>query len=130
MSWTGSPNHDLNYVTPSFWSAAYPPDTAVGIPLVFTIEGANLMVAPSDDTALTFSYFQKTAAVSGTLNWLFTNHPDAYLAGSLAQAAAFTKDFDKAGTWLARCEQIFQAIATLDFNERQGMAVRVFGVTP
>jgi hypothetical protein len=130
VSWAGSPNHDLTYVAPSYWSSMFPADSGAGNPLVFTIEGPSIKVAPSSDSSLTLSYFQKTPAVSGSLAWLFTNHPDAYMAGSLAQAAACNKDFDKAGTWLARCEQIFQAIAALDFNERQGMAVRVLGVTP
>lgn len=130
VSWTGSPNHNLDYVTPSYWSAAYPADSGAAIPNVYTIEGSNLKVAPSDDTSLTFSYFQKNTAVATTLSWLFTNHADAYLSGSLAQAAAFNKGFDVAGTWLARCDQIFKDIAALDFNERQGMAVRTLGPTP
>lgn len=130
VTWTGSPNHDLGYVTPSLWSSRYPADTGAAIPVVFTIEGSSLKVAPSDNTGLTFSYFQRTTAVSAGLNWLFTTHPDAYLSGSLAQAAAFNKDFDKAGIWKARCDEIFRDIFVLDFNERQGMAVQVTGVTP
>lgn len=130
VTWTGSPNHDLDYLTPSAWSRLYPADIGAATPRAFTIEGSSLKVAPTDNTSLTFSYFQKTAAVSGSLNWLFTNHPDAYLAGSLAQANAFNKNFDTAGTWKARCDQIFQDIFLLDFNERQGMTVRVLGPTP
>jgi len=128
VTWTGTPIHELTYVTPSLYSAYI--DSGSGTPVVYTIEGSNLRVAPSDDTDLTFDYYQKTAAVSGALNWLFTNHPDAYLAGSLAQAAAFNKDFDKAGLWKGRADEIMRDISLLDFNERQGMAVRVYGLTP
>jgi hypothetical protein len=128
VTWTGSPIHDLNYVTPSLYASYL--ETGSATPTVFTIEGASLKVAPSDDTSLTFSYFQKTAAVSSSLAWLFNNHVDAYMAGSLAQAAAFNKEFDTAGTWLARCNKIFEDILSLDFNERQGMAVRVNSLTP
>src|SRR4051812_14899738 len=53
VTWTGSPNHDLDYVTPNVWSALYPADGGASIPAVFTIEGSNLRVAPSDDTSLT-----------------------------------------------------------------------------
>lgn len=128
VTWTGSPIHGLDYVAPALYASYL--ETGAAIPTVFTIEGTNLRVAPSDDTALTFGYFQRTPAVSGSLNWLFTNHPDAYLAGSLAQAAAFNKGFDAAGIWKGRCDEIFRDIAMLDFNERQGMQVRVLGRTP
>lgn len=128
VTWTGSPIHDLNYVAPAIYAGYL--ETGAATPTVFTIEGEILKVAPSDDTALTFSYFQRTGAVASALQWLFNIHPDAYLAGSLAQAAAFNKEFDTAGTWLARCDQIFNGIQSLDFNERQGMAIRVYGRTP
>jgi hypothetical protein len=128
VTWTGSPIHGLEYVAPTLYASYL--ESGTGTPLVFTIEGTSLKVAPSSDTDLTLLYFQKTPAVSSQLAWLFNNHVDAYLAGSLAQAAAFNKGFDVAGTWLARCDQIFRDIQSLDFNERQGMAVRVMGQTP
>jgi hypothetical protein len=131
VTWTGSPISELSYVTPTMY-ATYLNSPVASPPLVFTIEGSNLRVAPSDDTALTFDYFQRNAAVSGTLNWLYTNHPDAYLFGSLCEANAFNKGkaFDSASLWKQRRDEVFQEIAMLDFNERQNMAVRVIGVTP
>ena len=128
VTWTGSPIHDLSYVAPPIYSGYL--DSGAGIPTVFTIEGSSLRVAPSDDTDLTLDYYARTAAVSGSLNWLFTNHPDAYLFGSLCEANAFNKDVDPAGLWKARRDEVFDEIAKLDFNERQGMAVRVYGQTP
>ncbi len=130
VTWTGSPNHDLDYVAPSAWSTLYPADSGPSVPVVFTIEGTNLRVAPSDDTVLTFDYFQRTPALSAGLNWLYTNHPDAYLFGSLCEARAFNQNLDVAGAWKARRDEVFQEIAMLDFNERQGMSVRVVGCTP
>lgn len=128
VTWTGTPTHELLYVTPPVYSGYT--DAGSGIPTIYTIEGSNLRVAPSDDTALTFDYYQKTAAVSGTLNWLFTNHPDAYLFGSLCEANAFNKDVDPAGLWKVRRDEVFNEISTLDFNERSGMTMRVMGSTP
>ncbi len=128
VTWTGSPIHELAYVAPSIYSGYL--ESGSGTPSVFTIEGSNLRVAPSDDTALTFDYFQRLTTVSSSLNWLFTNHPDAYLFGSLCEANAFNKDVDAAGLWKARRDEIFDEIAKLDFNERQNMAVRVYGQTP
>lgn len=128
VTWTGSPIHELDYVAPPIYAGYL--ESGAGIPLVFTIEGSNLRVAPTDSTSLTFDYFQRTPAISASLNWLFTNHPDVYLAGALAQASAFNKDFDTAGVWKGRMEEIFDEISKLNFNERQGMAVRVMGFTP
>lgn len=128
VTWTGQPIHELDYVAPPIY-AGYLNDGA-SIPIVFTIEGTNLRVAPSDDTSLTFDYFQRTPALSGALNWLYTNHPDAYLFGTLCEANAFDKAVDAAGLWKARRDEVFDEIAKLDFNERQGMAMRVAGVTP
>jgi hypothetical protein len=128
VTWTGTPTFELNYVAPPVYASYI--SAGSGTPAVFTIEGSNLRVAPSDDTALTFDYFQKTPALSGALNWLYTNHPDAYLFGSLAEANAFNKSVDAAGLWKARRDEVFDEIAKLDFNERQGMSVRIAGVTP
>lgn len=128
VTWTGSPIHELSYVAPPIYAGYL--ESGSGTPSVFTIEGSNLRVAPSDDTALTFDYYARTAALASGLNWLLTNHPDAYLFGSLCEANAFNKDVDPAGLWKARRDEVFEEINRLDFNERQGMAVRVFGVTP
>ncbi len=128
VTWTASPYQGLEYVAPALYATYL--ISGSGIPTVFTIEGESLKVAPSSDTDLTFSYFQRTGPVASALQWLFNNHVDAYLTGSLAQAAAFNKGFDVAGTWLTRCNQIFDDIFKQDFNERQGMAVRIIGATP
>jgi hypothetical protein len=128
VTWTGSPVHDLNYVAPPLYATYI--ESGSGTPVVFTIEGSNLRVAPTSDTALTFTYVQRTTAVESSLNWLYTNHFDAYLFGSLAEANAFNKDVDPAGLWKARRDEVFGEITSVDFNERQGMAIRVMGQTP
>lgn len=130
VTWTGSPIRELNYVVPPIYSTYL--NVGQATPTVFTIEGTNLRVAPSDDTTLTFDYFQRTPALSAGLNWLYTNHPDAYLFGSLCEANAFNKGqaFTAAALWKQRRDEVFQEIAMVDFNERQGMTLRVVGVTP
>lgn len=128
VTWTGSPIHELTYVAPPIYSGYL--ESGSGAPTVFTVEGSNLRVAPSDDTALTFTYVQRTTAVESSLNWLYTNHFDCYLFGSLCEANAFNKDVDAAGLWKVRRDEVFDEISKLDFNERQNMAVRVYGATP
>ena len=68
--------------------------------------------------------------MSGSLNWLFTNHPDAYLFGSLAEAYAMLKDFETAAVWGARRDGVFSEINILNFNEPGGLQIRVAGATP
>ena len=131
VTWSGSPTRELDYVAPPVWASMFS-DSATGIPSIFTIEGAYLRVKPLDDTALTFTYNQRTTAISAGLNWLFTNHPDAYLFGSLCEANAFNKGkaFETASLWKSRRDEVFKEIEMLNFNERSGMAVRVMGATP
>lgn len=129
VTWTGSARVELEYVHPSMLQALYP-DTPTGIPAYFTIEGSTLKIRPTDTTGLEFDYLAKTAAVSSSLNWLFTNHPDAYFFGSLAEAYIYDKDPDTAVIWKARRDEVFDEIKLLNFREQGQMAVRVMGPTP
>lgn len=129
VTWSGSPTRNLEYRHPALLQMMYP-DGAAGTPSDFTIEGSNLKIRPTDNTAIEFDYFAKTAAVSGSLNWLYTNHPDAYLAGTLVEAYLFNKDPDNAAVWLPRRDAAFQEISMLNFNEQGPMAISVAGPTP
>jgi len=129
VTWTGSPRQELTYVAPPLLQFYYPSQPA-GIPSIFTIEGSNLLIMPTDGSNIEFEYVQRSSALAVQLNWLYTNHFDAYLFGSLAEANAFNKAVDKAGLWKARRDEVFQEISMLDFNERQGMSIGVMGVTP
>lgn len=132
VTWIGSTNIDLTYVHPSIWQFQQPVGSVQGDPQFFTIEGGNLKIGPMDDSGLQMVYNQKTPAISSSLNWLWTNHPDVYLFGTLAEANFFNKGsaLPLAATWLKRRDDGFGEIQSLDFNERQGMSMRVFGVTP
>lgn len=129
VTWTGSPRVELSYVAPPLFQAMYT-DQPSGTPAIFTIEGSSLRLMPTSDTDIELDYFARTGALADGLNWLFTYHPDAYLFGSLAEANAFNKDIDPAGLWKARRDEVFSEIGSLDFNERQGMAIRTVGSTP
>lgn len=129
VTWTGNPRVELAYLPPPAFQASWPTQPS-GTPSAYTIEGSNLRLMPLNDTDIEFDYYQRTAALSAGLNWLFTNHPDAYLFGSLCEANAFNKDVDPAGLWKARRDEVFQEIALLDFNERSGMSMTVMGPTP
>jgi hypothetical protein len=129
LTWDGSVAIDLSYVTPSELQSRYP-DAADGVPAVYTIEGGTIRIRPIDDEDLILVYRAKTAAVSGTLNWLFTNHPDAYLFGALCEAYMFDKDEERAAIWAARRDKTFDGIKEVDFHYRGNMRIRVDGPTP
>jgi hypothetical protein len=68
--------------------------------------------------------------VSGTLNWLYTNHFDAYLFGTLAEAKLFIEDFDDAAVWKQRRDEVFDEISKLNFREPAGWQFRSSGQRP
>lgn len=129
VTWTGSPAVELAYQHPTYLRALHP-TTDQGYPSDYTIEGGSIVVRPVNDTSLQVLYVQKTAAVSGTLNWLFTKHPDAYLFGSLVEAEAFGVNNENAAFWKLRRDEVFDEILKQEFNHRSPMAVRVMGATP
>ncbi|HTF75064.1 MAG TPA: hypothetical protein VK620_12155, partial [Bradyrhizobium sp.] len=129
LTWQGSPVVDLDYKHPSVIKRDYPTSPS-GIPVVYTFEAGNVKIMPVDDAGLQIVYRQKTPAVSGALNWLWTNYPNAYLFGSLAEAQGLDIDEDKIAVWLKRRDDAFDAIQGRDFRERGPMAMRVMGCTP
>jgi hypothetical protein len=131
VTWTGQFPRELEYVHPSYLHALYPTLPA-GAPRLFTIEGGNLTVAPSNDTALTFDYFQKIPALSNTntANWLLAAAPDLYLFGALAEAHGFVKDTESLALWKSRRDELFEEIERLEVKTRGQAGIRVMGPTP
>lgn len=129
VTWTGSPRVDLDYVHPSVLQAYYPSNPS-DRPQKFTIEGTNLLVRPINGTNLEMLYIQKTAAVSGTLNWLWTAYPDAYLFGSLCEAHGLVIDPDKLALWKSRRDEVFEEIRMANFRERGHLSVKTLSQTP
>lgn len=132
VTWMGSPISELTYVGPSIFQF-YNPFPVGGVPQYFTIEALNVKIYPSDDTGLQILYYQKSSAISSTLNWLYLNHPDAYLFGTLCEANAFMKGnsgFQNAALWKARRDEVFDEIRMSEFRERGSMVIRPMGMTP
>jgi hypothetical protein len=124
-----NPRMDMLYVHPSYLQMLYASDISTR-PAYFTIEGSSLKTRSSDTTDIELLYNAKNAAVSSSLNWLFTNHPDAYLFGSLAEAGGFSVDTDSLAKWSARRDAVFNEIMMSDFRAQGPMSIRVAGATP
>jgi hypothetical protein len=132
VTWTGNIPRELEYVHPSYLHALFP-TLPQGDPRYFCIENGSLTLGPSDDTPLTFDYFQKIASLAaapGNTNWLWQTHSDLYLFGALAEAHGFVKDPDSLALWAGRRDAIFDEIERLDAKTRGPSAVRVMGATP
>ena len=126
LTWTGSTRVDLQYVGPTILQAYYP-STPTNTPQMFTLEGGNILIRPVDGTALEFVYYQKTAALSSALNWLYTNHPDAYLNGTLYEAYKFAKDNENMATYKALRDEIFDEIRVQNFRQAGHLSIRPLG---
>lgn len=138
LTWTGSPEYPLEYVTPDVFVNEYPNSTTPGLtadkPKVFTIEGMTLKIMPVDTTPLELDYFGRNAALSSSLNWLFTNHVDCYWAGTLEQVYSYLKDYNQAGIYQQKKKSCFDEIKTQQFREAGSLRIRPqgfsYGATP
>jgi hypothetical protein len=129
LTWLGDTRVELEHVHPSYLQAVYPSEVE-GTPRYFTIEGGNIIIRPVSATDLELVYYAKNTALEDALNWLLTNHPDAYLFGSLAEAHGFNVDAAQMEMWGQRRDQAFAEIRDMNFREPSGLSVRVFGSTP
>lgn len=81
----------LNYLTPNDLLNV----CAGGPTAYYTVLGSELQFAPVPVTVATvqLTYYRRLTPVSdGATNWLLDNHSDAYLYGSLCEAAFVTRD--------------------------------------
>lgn len=96
LSWDGSPDLVLTYVTPDRLetiNARNPSYVSF-----YTITGSTIKFADATDGTLNLTYLAKFTPLSGsaTSNAILLSHPAAYLYGSLIHAAIYCKDTEGA----------------------------------
>jgi hypothetical protein len=129
------PVQDLDFATPDFISRVWA-GSEVGAPKVYSIVGGELMFAPTPDAEYTveMAYYKFSGlSNSNTSNWLLESHPDAYLYGTLVEAAIYLKDEARAVLWTQLRDQAFDAIEREDWRGRWGgspLVMRVDGGVP
>jgi hypothetical protein len=77
------------------------------------IDGAfELLPAPTTDTDVILTYYQKIPALSdtATTNWLLTKSPDLYLYSTLLEAAPYLRDDDRMQMWGQARGQVLAAM--------------------
>jgi hypothetical protein len=115
------PIQPVEFVTPEQMDDAQQLNAnAQGIPKYFTIIGGQIRVHPVPDATYTgeMTYFTKLDKLSNsnTTNWLLASSPDAYLYGSLMQAAPYLKDDERVAVWGTLYNTAIEAIKTADQN--------------
>lgn len=85
-----------------------------GRPCWYAIHGTYLEFVPVPDSSYTceMTYYAKLAAMSADTdtNWLLTNFPDAYLYGSLLNAAPYLGDDERLMVWERLYEKVLMGI--------------------
>ena len=92
--------------------------TGAGKPLYYSVVGNQLRVhpAPAGIYVAELAYYAKLDKLSDSVanNWILTQHPDAYLYGSLLQAAPYLKDDERTAVWTTLYAAAVQAMQAAD----------------
>jgi len=128
-----SPKVDLDYMPPDrFWQSLAAKAGSAEQPSIYTIQGTNLVVAPSPDASYTgkISYYKKLdpLSASATTNWLITNYPNIYLYGCLMEAQIFLKDFEEVDRMFANFRSSMGGVVKQDDQAKHsgsGLSVKV-----
>lgn len=109
-----TPITTLEYVTPDQASEERVRFVSSGQTRFFSVIGEQFQFIPAPDSAATgeLTYYGKIPALSDAApgNWLLEYAPDAYLYGSLMEAAPYLDDTEKMNVWGSLLEQSLQAI--------------------
>lgn len=117
----GSPKVPIYYMPEDFMPNAPAGNSA----LYITMSGTNFRFAPPPDGSATasISYFAKLPTLSGVgvqTNWLLTQHPDAYLYGTLLEATGKIHDTEQLQVWREGYAQAIGDIKSADRRKRYG----------
>ena len=106
---------------------------ATGKPIYYSIMQNNIEFSPVPDGDYTIEivYYQKVPALSAfSTNWLLTDHPDAYLYGSLMHSAPYLQADERIGVWAGKYQQVIQQITTSDEKAKFSGSTPSISFTP
>jgi hypothetical protein len=98
-----------------------PVSAAAGRPDYWTVEGAAIGFERPCDQACGFTLralLRFALSEAEPTNWLLSNHPDAYLAAALVEAALWAADEEQAVRWQARYQAAVDAINNRETRSR------------
>jgi len=92
--------------------------SATGKPRFFSVVGTQFRLAPTPDTnyATELTYYAKLSklSVSVSTNFILDSSPDAYLYGSLLQAAPYLQDDNRIPVWAGLYERALTDLQVAD----------------
>lgn len=107
---------------------------STGKPLYYSVMKDNLEFAPVPDGEYTVEivYYRKIPALSAdnATNWLLSEHPDAYLYGSLMHSAPYLQADDRIGLWAGKYNQILEQIKKSDEQAKFSGSTPSISFTP
>ena len=101
--WDGNFKQPLDFIVPDRFDLLR---NTNGSPRYYTIAAGQIRVAPSGTGNVAMTYNARFTPISATMgtNSIINNFPDAYLFGSLRQAALWAKDWAAADRWSAELD--------------------------
>lgn len=99
--------------------------SVAGEPRLYSVQGANIVVAPEPDQTYsgTLLYSQAIPRLTTTTqetNWLLDRHPDIYLFGTLMQAAPYLMGDERVTLWGSALGSILEEVRINDERETKG----------
>jgi hypothetical protein len=109
----------LEFLSPSVF---YYDNTSAGsIPSYYTVQGDQVLLYPTPDSAYTIEmgyYGFEKLSDSNTTNWLLTYHPDIYLYASVLQAEAYILNDQRIQLWKAALDESLKELDKEDNGAR------------
>lgn len=95
-------------------------------PKHFAQVGTQLRFFPVPTTTWTarLVYTQRIPALSGSVNWLFSAHPDVYLWGALCEAEPYLDNDERVETWETKRDEAMSELLTAYPKARNNTGLR------
>lgn len=124
----GGISRQMVYVPIEHMEAKYD-NSFIGMPAVYTIEGDNVLFAPTPDSAYSVDvvyYARFPSLITAGVNWLMTNHPNIYLFAVLIEVFFYTQNPEQIQMFTARYNEGLKQLQDQDDRAtHSGSALRV-----
>lgn len=108
----GTPVRRLKRRSPSFIYTNYPNRASSGQPWFIAREGTSFIFGPFPDSGYTVKgiYFKRLDPLATSLNAIFTQFPDLWLAAALSEAHLFVQDAASSQQWEGKYQSIMAGV--------------------
>lgn len=117
----------LEYITPDLFSKLFAIETT-GTPRMYTIIGESIYLGPTPDstTGISCAYraFLPPLSDSAGTNWLIEKYPNCYLAATMIESIAYTKNLGDLPVWEKKYADAIASVNGPDWFNGSNMRVR------